>query len=78
MKYYQLNIYTKKNFGMVQPVIDGVMAYLMENGIAGCWNKSEIDRCIENAWEVIKKDWAYFDQYKDNIVVEIEEIEIEE
>ena len=60
MKYYQLNIYTKKNFCMVQPVIDGVMTYLMENGLAGCRNKSEIDRCIENAWEVIKKRLGIF------------------
>lgn len=78
MKYYQLNIYTKRHSDIVQPVIDEVMTYLFENGLGGCFDKSKINLVIDAAWEELKKGWPYFDDYKNNIVVTVEETEIEE
>lgn len=78
MKYYQLNIYTKRHSDIVQPVIDEVMTYLFENGLGGYFDKSKINLVIDAAWEELKKGWPYFDDYKDNIVVTVEETEIEE
>lgn len=41
-------------------------------------DKSEVDRLIVNAWQELEKDWKYFDDYKDDIVIKVVGIEIEE
>lgn len=78
MKYYQLNIYTKYPNNIVQAVIDEVMQYLLENGLGGCFDKSKINLVIDTAWEELAKGWKYFKDFKDNIVVTVEETELEE
>lgn len=78
MKYYQLNIYTKYPNDMVQAVIDEVMQYLLENGLSGCFDKAKINLVINTAWEELERGWKYFKDFKNNIVVTVEETEIEE